>query len=159
MVEVNITRSEIITVDKVWRNEFEDLLFTDKGGKEHKVSNKRAKWFDGIVLPNTAVKLNFAEAYGKEYIYNAQLVEGELPITEPLAKKPAPELPAGKTAPQSIQTAKDEQIWKSVCIKELGECIRSGNLDVTKPKAKLIRLAYYGLITTGSGIDIDLKGD
>lgn len=66
---------------------------------------------------------------------------------EPKAETPKPE-----TA--KIGTDKDAQIWKAVCLKELGECIRSGDVDKTKPSGKLLRQAYYLMLYDGLNIKL-----
>lgn len=78
MAEAKITRQEVITIVTVESNDYGDLLFTDQNGTGHKISNKRVSYFD-IIKQNATVQLNYAEAYNKEYIYNALPVGDQLP--------------------------------------------------------------------------------
>ena len=77
--EVVITRDQIIVVDTVSSNQWDDLIFTDKEGNEYKVGNKRVQYFDGVIVSGVAVQLNYAVSHDNEYIYNAVQVKGELP--------------------------------------------------------------------------------
>ena len=52
------------------------------------------------------------------------------------------------------ETDRDAQIWKAVCLKELGECIRSDDVDKTKPAGKLLRQAYYLMLYDGLNIKL-----
>ena len=103
-----ITREDIVVVDTVSNNEYGDLLFTVKGGEEYKISNKRIQYFEKVILPDTAIKLSFAEAHGREYIYRADSVEGELPEKKPSPKeKPKIKQGDSKNGAFSLSYAKD----------------------------------------------------
>ena len=101
MAEVTITRKFEIVVDTVESNQYDDLLFTDKGGNNYKVGNKRVHFFEGIVVPDAAVQLNYATAYGNEYIYNAVQVKGELPPPT-FAIQPVPQ--EDEPPPEELET-------------------------------------------------------
>lgn len=140
MPEVKITRQEVVVVDTVSHNEYGDLLFTDKAGKEYKVGNKRTKYFEEVIIPDKAVQLNFSTAYNKEYIYSAKLVD--LPPEEEPAQfaKPEPivtqKVTVQKSAPVTVEdltgTPKvDEKIpgqQIGMTTKEIGDMIRAGKM-------------------------------
>ena len=85
--EQNITREQIIVVNKVDKNSYGDLVFTDKENGEYKVSNKRIQYFEKIISPDTAVKLSYAmSSFGKEYIYKAEKVSDALSSSKDLGK-------------------------------------------------------------------------
>jgi len=79
MPEIKITREQITVVDKVDKNSYGDLVFTDKEGVKYKIGNKRIQYFEKAILPDTTIKLSFAtSSFGKEYIYRADKVSDEL---------------------------------------------------------------------------------
>lgn len=123
-----ITREDIIVVARVYNNSYGDLLWTDKEGKEYKVSNKRVKYFDKIILPDTAVKLFFAlSTSGTEYVHKAVKVEGELPPPT----KPSELLPEHqKEIKKATQPKPNEPAPQAVGMttKELGDMIRAKQL-------------------------------
>jgi len=88
MPDTEITKSVNVVVDKVDTNTYGDLLFTDKEGNKYKISQKRAHFFEGIIVPDVAVKLNYAVYMKKEYIYNAIQIKDQLP--PPVAPKVTP---------------------------------------------------------------------
>ena len=100
MAEAVITRTHEIVVDTVESNQWDDLLFTDKAGNSYKVGNKRVHFFEGIIVPGVAVKLNYAEAFNREYIYNAVQIKGELP---PPTKPIEPELQEDEPIPEDLE--------------------------------------------------------
>ena len=100
MPEHKITRSVNIVIDTVSKNSYGDLEFTDKEGTEYKVGNKRAHFFTDIIVPNTAVTLNYAEAYNKEYIFNASQIQAQL---SPPVKPQVPPTQKVKGAINEIQ--------------------------------------------------------
>ncbi len=134
--EIKITRSDVIVVDSIELNSYGDLTWKDKAGKDYKVSAKRVSYFDKIILPNMAVKLTYAEAYGKEYIHKAELVSDLLPTppsqapqsTETPSKKEMPsELPKPKPMPSkdiknlsySLSYAKDLAVAKIIVVDKI----------------------------------------
>ena len=146
MPEMKITRSDVIVVDTVTYNDYEDMVFTDKAGNEYKVGSARVHFFDDIIIPGKAVQLNYAtnpHRPGVEYIYNAKPVEGELP----------PAVTAPKPKPKEIHQEINPQ-ERGMCLKEVGECIRCGQMDKDFPKsATRIKTEYYKMISKGAGIN------
>lgn len=103
----DIVRSEIIVVDTVEYNDYGDMLFTDKGGGNHKITAKRISHFKDVILPESAVTLNFAMAYNKEFIWNAVPVAGELPPpTKPVPPQPQP----GEPTPAELKATQPEKL-------------------------------------------------
>ncbi len=86
-MDVEIKRKEIIIVDSVSKNSYGDLIFSDKSGKEYKISNKRVQYFENVIQPNMGVELHYAiSSFGKEYIYSAIQVKDTLPPVNPLVE-------------------------------------------------------------------------
>ena len=70
--------------------------------------------------------------------------------------QPAPEYPKDEVAPKdSPPVSKDDAIAKHVWYKELGECLRSGEIDKTKPQGRLLRNAYYAEMFRVLGLKFD----
>ena len=148
MTEIKITRDDVVVINTVSNNSYGDLLFTDKGGGEYKISDKRVKHFEGIILPDTAVKLSFAlSSRGTEYIHKAVAVAGELP---PQAPKLKPEQP--KEKPSEVAPQERGMWWK-----EVGEMIRAGKISSDKPEGALMIRAYYAQMFTSLGIELKDK--
>ena len=106
MPDIQITKQLNITVDKTLINSYGDLQFTDTAGNNYKVGVKRVQHFKDKITPGATVTLNYAEAYGKEYIYSA------IPQDRPSAKEmvdkvfpePAKPAPAPAPSPQAVQS-------------------------------------------------------
>ncbi len=82
MTEAQITRKQVIVVDKTGQNTYGDLTFSDKEGKQYKISTKRKRHFDGIITPGNAVQLNYSVFKDKEYIYSAESVAEKIDFQE-----------------------------------------------------------------------------
>ncbi len=103
--EPKITRSDVIVIDTIGSNDYGDLTWVDKAGKEYKISTKRIKYFEKVILPNMAVKLTYAEAYGKEYIHKAELVSEKM--AERVSEALQPKIEASKpVVPQEVSRPK-----------------------------------------------------
>ena len=134
MAEPVIVRTENVVVNTVGSNTYGDMVFTDKSGKEYKISNKRLAYFK-MVQPTTAVTLSFAlSPKGTEYVSKAvsmadQLPPPTVPYESPPDKKPTPAAP----------TIRDNMEWKADNIekamwwKEIGEMIRAGLIKPDDP--------------------------
>ena len=79
MPQPKVIKTEVIVVDHSSLNDYRDLIVTDKGGKEWKVSNKR-DYLHNIFQDGWAVKLGIANYMDKDFISEASLVE--LPVVE-----------------------------------------------------------------------------
>lgn len=102
--------STVVVVDKIkGKDSYGSLLFTDKGGTEHKLGNKRSAMFTQII-EGRAVELSYSEYQGKSYISNAKLVElpkDGIPNTSPSTMP----MPVPSTAPStanSFNSCKDK---------------------------------------------------
>ncbi len=125
MPETVITRNQIVVVNEVGTNDYGDLTFTDKDGGQYKVAVKRKSYFEKTIIPGTAVQLNYAVAYGKEYIYSAVSVAGKLPPPDKpkVVVSPPVENPRKTESPQVIYKSSPETgMWW----KEVGENFRAG---------------------------------
>ena len=116
MAEAIITRTQIIVVGEVSKNSYGDLTFSDKEGKQYKISAKRISYFEKVIIPEMAIQLNFATAYNKEYIYSAVLVKDAMLIKEPAkveAPPPAiPEIKQPKTEMSKDDWAEKDRITR-----------------------------------------------
>ena len=155
--EVVITRKQVIVVDTVDSNEYGDMLFTDKEGTNYKVGNKRVQFFEGVIVSGAAVQLNYAEAYNKEYIYNAVQVKGELPEAKDPIKpelqedEPTDEalrkmISKGEPSPAQLKKPTEKPpapqevgMWW----KEIGLWLREGKVKEDTPWGKSLKLSYF----------------
>lgn len=141
MVEPKITKTDVIVVDTIGENEYADLTWTDKAGKDYKVKQARRKYFDDIIKPNLAVELSFAEYKGHEYVYSAKLVSEKMaekasealqPQTKPVEKPVGKEVSNANpytVSPQSI----------GLCWKEIGKLYREKKLTELLGKENAIK--------------------
>ena len=83
VTNVEITRKQIIVVDKVGTNQYEDLTWTDKEGKSYKVKSTRKQYFDCIV-PDQAVEISFSKYKNTEYPYSATAVADKIEVVKPI---------------------------------------------------------------------------
>lgn len=140
----------VIVVGVTREDEYGNLMVTPKGGGEEiRIGSKRSQ-LHPLFQQGVAVMLHWETYKGRPYVADAKLVEGELPPP---------------TAPDKILPEHQEEIKKALapqiapqergmCLKEVGECIRSGQLDKDFPKSVVkIKSEYYKLISKGSGIE------
>jgi hypothetical protein len=116
-----IIRTETVTVGNVGENEYGDLTFADTAGVDYKVSAKRKQHFEGIIVPDATVQLNYSTYLGNEFIYSATQVKG-VQIARPAGADPKP-IVLDKTP--SPAPSRDNNINACVAIKEIGDCIRA----------------------------------
>lgn len=140
-----IVRTADIVVGSVFLNDYGDLVVTDKGGDEHKIGKKRPHLFP-VFQPGVAIHLSYAQYMNKEYIVNATPLEQMITETQPpptgAEQQPIPR--ETKVAPQELG-----MWWK-----ELGESIRSGEIDKSYPKSAVkIRSQYYNKMFSVTGIE------
>ncbi len=142
-----ITRTDVIIVDTIGTNDYGDLNWTDKSGKEYKVSADRKKYFENVIKPDQQVKLSYATSrFNKEFIYRAEPTEEKnigktvettsqapQPISIPIKTETNPPIKKEDISPQ------ERGMW----FKELGQCIRSGELPKDTPAGKVARMKYY----------------
>ena len=81
MPEAKITRKTIIVVDTIDTNQYGDLTWTDKEGKEYKVKSTRKQYFEAI-QPARAVEISWSSFKGTEYPYSV------VAVAEEIAKQP-----------------------------------------------------------------------
>lgn len=168
MPEVTFTKQPVICVDTVSKNPYGDLEWTDKDGGKYKIPSKRAIHFEKTIVPDMWVQLSYAmSSFGKEYIYSAVQVKDK--IGPPVQLKPIPdsEIPHAtpKPSPQPPESArKPPEEDSSLTIRgrfwwaQLGDSIRVGDIDKTKPEGKLLRTIYYAEMFKVLGINIE-KGE
>lgn len=98
-MEVEITRFEVIVVADRKFDDKGNLVFTDKGGKPHKLSPKRNQFFD-LLQTGMAVKLNYSKFKDIEYIYSVEAVKDLLQVKP----EPAPQAAEPKISPVKPNT-------------------------------------------------------
>lgn len=81
------------------------------------------------------------------------------------AKAVAKELEEVKTEPKSVEDNirknmewKDKQIEQKFWWGQLGECLRTGEIDKATPQGKLLRIAYYAEMLQVLNLKIEKKG-
>ena len=84
MPEVEITDRTIIVVDTVGTNQYEDLTWKDKGGKDYKVKSTRKQYF-GDIVPGQAVEISWSKYKGVEYPYSASAIKDKIPTKAELS--------------------------------------------------------------------------
>jgi len=147
MAEAIITKKTIIIVNEVGINEYGGLTWTDKEGNSYKVKSTRKQYFEAIV-PGQSVEISWSTYKGKEYPYSAEVVKSKLsPEPTSLSKatlvKTKGELVEHKGSPETGMW------WK-----ELGESIRSGDIDKSTLRGLSLRVAYYTEMSRVLGIPI-----
>ena len=129
---------KIIVVGHTEIDEYGNLQVTDKGGGITKISVKREHLFP-LFEQGKAVKLDIQTYKGKNYVADAELVEGALPSSQESKQEP-------KSKDDIIRENmewKADKIEQAMWWKELGECLRCGDINKTTPEGKLLRNAYY----------------
>ncbi len=162
----NIVKYLKFIVDVTNQNDYGDLIVDSKGGMQYKISNKRAHLF-GIFKPGAEVVVGYASYMNKDYIAVAHLasqfpagntVEEEFPPKTTVAESDKHVSPIfggvstneNKEAIQAKVQPQERGMWW----KELGEMLRAGEIDKTKPFGKALRTAYYAEMFRVLGLDI-----
>lgn len=149
MPEATITRTQIITVNEVSQNSYGDLTFSDKDGKEYKVTVKRKPYFQKVVTPNAAIQLNYAmSSFGKEYIYSAVAVKDALPDPH---KPESPPLQKGEDSPlvkEAVRlggrvTSVDNTKNRAVAISYSKDLVCSGQIKLDQMSAYADKFLAY----------------
>lgn len=137
----DITRKQVIVVDTVESNDYGDMLFTDKEGKNYKIGSKRVEYFLGIITEGVAVELSYSTAYNKEYIYSAVQVKDGLPPPTQTKTQPEGDAPAmarsvprvaqpGATPPKPPTSSRDANINMAVGFKGAIDLVCHGMISV-----------------------------
>ena len=136
--EPAIIDSTTIQVKCTTKDNFGNLIVTPTDGDDVKISEKRKQLFDFFQQGNV-VKLYWAEYMQKRYVAKAE-VEQEAPkdyvVKETKKSDPAPQAMG--------------MWWK-----ELGEMIRTKDIDLSTPHGKLLRSWYYAEMFRVLDIKID----
>lgn len=136
--------NKTITVGEVeGLNEYGDLLFKDEDGNDYKIKSKRDKLFQAVQEGNK-LELHIDTFRDHDYISGLTLLEGKAQEAE-ITKKPA-----GQASEHSGQ---ETGMWW----KELGEMLRSDDIDKTTPMGKALRSAYYAQMFSVLGIKMERK--
>ena len=160
--EPEITRSEVVVVDSKELNDYGDLIFKDKGGNSHKISNKRADALSRFIVEGKAVELNYSEYMNKEYIYTARLVEDALP--EPIFGAPGKESKPseGKMSKEDWEEKERrtrQSIERQTSIKISAGLAENGMLPMTSIGLMASKLeAYCAGQIDATQLDTDIKG-
>ena len=138
----------IVVVDGApWKNDYGDLFFRDKDGKEHKIAQKREAQHAAIIS-GQAVILDYKVYQGHDYISTAKPVAGALPAVPPDA---AP----GVTPTPISTTRRIDPQERGMWMKEVGEWLRQGKLEELYPNThKAIRIKYQHSLLEGIDVEI-----
>ena len=147
---------EIVLSGENRRDDYGNFFFKDKGGREHKIGEKRKNQQELIDLvennPGWAVKLLFDSYKEIDYIVGIELLElkvVEAKITEQQVPKPTAYARLGDGKP-SIAPQELGMWWK-----ELGNRIGDGSIDKDFPKSAVkIKGQYYKQMETITGITL-----
>jgi hypothetical protein len=138
-------KDTIITVGVTEVDQYGNLLVTPKGGGDKvKIGSKRAH-LHPLFQQGKALILHWEIYNNRPYVSDAKWVEGELPeAREPIEPEPVKDEPKiEKYAPQELG-----MWWK-----ELGECIRTGQLEKDYPNSHIkIKGHYYKKMSDVTGI-------
>jgi len=162
---VEIKKTTEIIVQSRDYNSYGDLLFSDINGNKYKVGNKRVKYVEDSIIEGRLVKLNWAEAYGKDYIFNAELAElpdgqPQEPVSKPVQSKSEPlKEESNKLLQHAIKEGAviDKPSGQEVGMttKEIGDMIRADKLSVLfgAETAKKIAEWYMNRIKSTTGVN------
>jgi len=135
----------VIVVGRTEVNGYGDLLVTCKDGNVIKIAKKR-EHLHKLFQQDKAVELDWQNYNNKDYVSDARLVEGALP---PPTKPPTDMNPPQAAKPEEVISGQE----RGMCLKEIGEGIRSGQLEKDFPKSfPRIKTDYYKRVSKGSGI-------
>ena len=148
-----IIKEEVVVVDTHELNEYGRLIFTDKAGNEHTISEKRKHLFP-VIQDGTAVQLFYAKYMDKLYIADVKSMQEQLaPQYEEVRQEAKAEI--AKPTPQEKHNPQEQ----GMCWKELGCRIGDGSLEKDFPKQAIqIKSIYYNYILTTTGVKQQLKG-
>jgi len=141
-------KDTIIVVGVTRTDGYNNLWVTPAGGGEEvKIGEKRSHLHE-LFQQGKGVMLHWETYKNRTYVADAKLVEGKLPeAVKPDSPPPQEDEPRVKPVPQELG-----MWWK-----ELGEMIRSGDIDMTKPAGKGMRTAYYAKMLSVLDIKIEDK--
>ncbi len=137
---------QIVTVGHTELNQYGDMSVSakDENGNDinFKVAVKR-KQLHSMFQQGQAVILDWQTFKDKDYVADASPVASELP---PVKKPPTDSVP-----PRAEEVISGQE--RGMCLKEVGECIRSGQIEKDFPKSYTrIKTDYYKRVSKGSGI-------
>ncbi len=149
--ETQIVRTETIIADICEKNQYGDLVVTDKAGNDHKIGNKRAVLFDQFI-PGRATEVGYATYMNRDYIATAKLVDiGSQPVT----RKTMPATKQTETPPESTTLAEeavklgatriptgDDRI-RSMAISYAKDLVVAGKIELKDIKACADRFVAY----------------
>ena len=132
-------------------DQWENFLFKDNAGKEHKIGakNKKTDEIANVVIanPGRAVEIAYDTVTGKEGKVFDYIKLVEIQVDETELTKQQVVIPVAKTAPAPQELG---MWWK-----EMGECIRSGAIDKDFPNMAIkIKGQYYKQMETVTGISM-----
>ena len=153
--------TEVVIIDRVEDDDYQGKAFkkvTDKAGKTFNVKYGRegklkAKW--PLLIPGNAIEITWGEYNDKPFVQDFKVVAdaGKVAALEPKEPMPIPPYPGEEKPPKSRSQEIAEHVWW----KELGEMLRAGDIDMTKPAGKLMRTAYYAQMMSILDIKIEDK--
>ena len=137
--EPTIIDTSVIQVKSTTLDSYGNLIVTPEVGEDVRIGAKRNSLFD-IFQQDRAVKLYWAEYQHRKYVARAELFDGKPPEEkriEPITTN-SPISPSPESHKKFIAPEEKGMWWK-----ELGEMLRAGDIDKTKPAGKFLRDAYY----------------
>jgi len=152
-MNAKITRTEIVIIDTVSHNSYNDLLFTDKSGKEYKIGAKRAPFFEKTIVANMGVELSYAmSSFGKEYVYSAKQVKDILP---PPAQWPAqPVQPPPPKTDSSKKVDSEEIKIRSMAAAYAKDLVVAGKIEV---KELLSYCEFFRCYMMGKNVEAEAR--
>ncbi len=155
MPEPVIINATVIQVKSTTKDTYGNLIVTPEVGEDIKIGVKRENLFE-VFQEGRAVKLYWAEYMHKKYVARAELFDG-LP---PVEKRIKPITAGVEVEPLSPVVVKEHKSSPETGMwwKELGDMLRAGDIDKTKPEGKLMRIAYYSEMMRVLNIKIEQKG-
>jgi len=148
----------IIIVGATEKDQYGNLLVTPHGSTEKIRIGKKRENLHPLFEQGKAILLHWETYMNKTYVADAKLVEGEIP--PPV--KPAPgTMPPQEEIDKTKEAQKPEQHKSSpetgMWWKELGDMLRCGDIDKTKPFGKALRTVYYAEMLRVLHIEIKQK--
>ena len=154
MPEPTIIRTQVVVVADRDVSQYGDTIFHDGEGNEFKLGKKRAHLSDQIVEGH-AVQIGWANYMNKDYIATVKLVEGKLP--PPVKPKPVESANPPEEEVKAAIQAKINPQERGMWWKELGEMLRSSDIDKTTKHGKALRIFFYSEMYRV--LDIDIKDE
>jgi len=145
-----ITRTAVVTVATIEKDQYGNLKFTDTEGGNHKLGVKRPHLFDQVIV-GRAVKLGYSVFNNNEYISQAGLFDGQ---PDPPKDDEIWGDPVLIPPPALVKQGSSPEV--GMCWNNVGNRIGDGSIDRDYPKsATKIKGQYYKYIFGVTGIKLE----